>query len=89
MSRPICLFVSRERKDNCFARSWLIINSGGMRLCRKRSICLICAAPNPAVFPKILLIAVFPVRMRLACNLQVMTSPSPFGGQVISKRIIN
>jgi hypothetical protein len=60
MSRPIWRFISRERKDNCRARSWLIIFSGGMRLFPKRSICLVCALPNPFVFPKILLIAVLP-----------------------------
>jgi len=66
MSRPIWRFISRERKDNCPARSWLIIFSGGMRLFPRRSICLICAAPNPVVLPKILSIAVFPFQLHKA-----------------------
>jgi hypothetical protein len=70
MSKPICRFISRERNDNCRARSWLIIFSGGMPLRQRRSICLICAARSPVVFPKILLIAVFPF------NLYGLNSPS-------------
>ena len=60
MSRPICRLISREIKDNCRARSLLIIFSGGMPLWPRRSICFICAARSPFVFPKILLIAVSP-----------------------------
>ena len=56
ISRPIWRLISRERRDNCRARSWLIIFSGAMRLSPRRSICLICAAPNPVVLPVILLI---------------------------------
>ena len=61
ISRPIWRLISRERKDSCRARSWLMIVSGGIPLWPRRSICLIWAAPSPAVFPNILLIAVFPV----------------------------
>ena len=56
ISRPIWRLISREKRDNCSARSWLIIFSGGIRLLPRRSICLMCAAPKPVVFPVILLI---------------------------------
>ena len=60
ISTPICRLISRERKLNLRDNSGVIISSGAMPLRYRYSICLICAAPRPAILPKILLMGSLP-----------------------------